>query len=201
MKKLLICVAALALAGCGVTPMFNPPVVLDPSPAQKAVLEAQHLEIANKLVGDWKAGDEAVAKVAQGEKNILMLDVKLKDGDKGMKQIPLYGICSYLSAEPYLVCCVNLDQPAYAGINGMVRPNFYAARLVFDGKDKVAVEVITWKTEGEHSVPTDSSLVFDRNGDGKECGDTVMNSSAELCGLIAAGKYRVAKTYQFERTK
>ncbi|MGE4302104.1 MAG: hypothetical protein AB7F40_10955, partial [Victivallaceae bacterium] len=182
-------------SGCGVTPMFNPPIVVDPTPEQRKVVESQHVEIAQKLVGDWKAGDEAEAKAALGEKNLLMLDVQLKEGDKGMKQVPLYGLCSYLNNEPYLTFCVNLNQPAYDGINGMVRPNFYAAHLVFDGADNVTVEIITWKTEGENGKPTDPSLVFCSNGDAEKCGDTVMNSSEELCKLIAAGKYRVAKTY------
>lgn len=199
MRKLLICVAALALAGCGVTPMFNPPIAIDPTPEQKTALEARHLEIAGKLVGSWKSGDEAEAKVSIGKDNIAMLEMSLKDGDKGMRKVPMYGLCMDFGGRPYLVFCANLNTPEHEAVADMVRPNFYAACLSFDGGDKVTAELITWKTEGEHAVATDPALVFDRNAD--KTGDTVMNSSAELCDLIAARKYRVAKTYVFERVK
>ncbi len=184
---------SLLATGCGVTPMFNPPLPENTSQEQMA---ADMEKYQPGLLGKWRCENEVEAEITVEDKSLgaLCIAALTRDGDNGMKPLPCTGAVFEFGGEPYLIffATPEFDNPA---LGSMLRANFYAAKLDFQDDGSVIFNLITWRDKNKN--PTAPELSFETDND--KPGDTVLNSSSELGRLLAEKQYAVARTMRFTR--
>ncbi|MDD4817765.1 MAG: hypothetical protein PHI85_07330 [Victivallaceae bacterium] len=183
--------AVIVFTGCGVTPMYNPPIPDNVSPEE---LKAECQKQNARLLGRWRCENEAEAEITESPEKenagLLRIEALTRDGDNGLKPLPCSGAVVCFGGEPYLIFFASpeFDNPQ---LYAMIRPNFYAAKLDFQPDGSVIFGLVSWM-DGNRQ-PTAPELIFEENN-GKP-GNMVMNSSAELAKLLTEKKYTVAKEH------
>ena len=190
--------AAMLLAGCTVSPMYEPPM-------EKGDIES---ELPAAWEGCWERFDDKgvtsfvldrkVCEEVQGK--TVFQTMMVEQSADGFHTLPLIVRPVRYGDERFLVVQADLRRMAESGRIAsyglfMLRPYYYLVKPEMPDKDTLKLSFVSWIEERDDKkiVPLDPAVKLEPDS------AVVMNTTAELKALIAAKKYRLVEERIFRR--
>ena len=189
--------AAMLLAGCTVSPMYEPPM-------EKGDIES---ELPAAWEGRWERFDDKgvtsfvldrkVCEEKQGKP--VFPTIMVEQSADGFRTLPLIVQPVRYGDERFLVVQADLRRMAESGrISSygvfMLRPYYYLVKPEMPDKDTLKLSFVSWiEIRDDEFIPLDPAVKLEPDS------AVVMNTTAELKALIAAKKYRLVEERIFRR--
>ena len=191
--------AAMLLAGCTVSPMYEPPMEKDdiesefPAAWEGCWERFDDENILTSFVLDREAGQPDHGKP-------VFLTQMVKQSAEGFSTLPLIVRPVRYGDERFFVVQADLRRMVESGrISSyglfMLRPYYYLVKPEMPDKDTLKLSFVSWIEERDDKkiVPLDPAVKLEPGS------AVVMNTTAELKALIAAKKYRLTEERIFRR--
>ena len=190
--------AAMLLAGCTVSPMYEPPMEKDdiesefPAAWEGCWERFDDENILTSFVLDREAGQPDHGKP-------VFLTQMVKQSAEGFSTLPLIVRPVRYGDERFFVVQADLRQMVESGRidaygNFMLRAYYYLVKPEMPDENTLKLSFVSWiEIRDDEFIPLDPAVKLEPDS------AVVMNTTAELKALIAAKKYRLVEERIFRR--